>query len=328
MITGATGFLGGALTQRLVAGGARVTALGRNEKQGQRLVKMGARFVKTDLSERAAIGAACLGQDAVIHAGAISSPWGKYADFYSANVAGTENVIAGCIAAGTARMVHISTPSLYVEARDRLGVREGDPLPAEPINYYAATKKLAEAKVDEAFARGLPVVTLRPQGLFGTGDTAIMPRVIRLAKKGTIPMIGDGQTQMDLTYIDNVVDAVICAMNAPEDALGKKFNITNGDPVSFYGTMESMLKRMNIPFRFRRIPFKRAWQIAWGMEQACKYLFRSTEPLLTRYSVCVLGKSRTLDISAARAELGYVPRISMAEGMDRFLRESGFEGGA
>jgi nucleoside-diphosphate-sugar epimerase len=322
LVTGATGFLGAALALRLHKLGYDVTGLGRDLYRGRALAAEGPRFVSCDLGDYPAVAAAAAGHDWVFHCAALSSPWGNYEEFHQANVVATQHVVAAAREAGAARLIHVSTPSIYIDhQRDRLDIREDEPLPATSINHYAATKLLAEAIVDEASARGLPVITLRPQGIFGPGDRNIFPRLIRVARRGRIPVIGSGHNVIDVTYVDNVVDALVACMESPPATLGKKYNITNGEPVGNYDFIERMLTAVGVRYRRLPVPFAVAFHAAHALELVyARPALRRYEPPLTRYSVTVLGRSRTLDIAAARAELGYHPRIGLDEGIARFAR--------
>jgi nucleoside-diphosphate-sugar epimerase len=320
LVTGATGFLGAALTARLRGLGLAVTALGRDGARGAHLVGLGARFVSCELDDASAVWAAVAGHDYVFHCAALSSPWGRYREFHRSNVVATETIAAASRAAGVRRFIHVSTPSIYADQRDRLGVREDAPLPARAVNHYAATKRLAERVVDEAYQRGLPVITIRPQGIFGPGDRAIFPRLIRVASRGRLPVFGDGRNLVDVTYVDNVVDSLLACATAPATSLGKKYNISNGEPVRGYEFLERMLEAVGVRARRVRVPFSVAYGAAAGLELVHRLALAGREPPLTRYSVIVLGKSRTLDISAARAELMYHPRVGLDEGIARFAR--------
>ncbi|RXZ79380.1 NAD-dependent epimerase/dehydratase family protein [Paenibacillaceae bacterium] len=320
LITGATGFLGNNATCRLLAEGHQVTALGRNEAAGRRLAASGARFVPIDLAVMTPELAAPLfaGQQMVIHCAALSSPWGAYDDFYQANVIATENVVRSCRAAGVERLIHVSTPSVYFDFREQTGITENSPLPRRSANAYAHTKRLAEAVVDAAFAEGLPVVTLRPRALFGPGDTAIFPRLMRANERGFVPLIGGGQALMDLTYIDNVTEALICCMRADAAVLGNKYNITNGEPTSLFELLQRIFGELGIPFRHRSIPYPLAYGAAGLMELGARMTQSRKEPLMTRYTVGTLAFSQTLDISRAARDLHYRPQVTVEEGIRRF----------
>jgi nucleoside-diphosphate-sugar epimerase len=122
---------------------------------------------------------------------------------------------------------------------------------------------------------------------------------------------------VDLTYIDNVVDALVACMDAPA-AVGHVYHITNGEPIGMYETIARVLQGVDIPYRPKRVPFRVAYMAATVTEALHRVVLRGREPRLTRYGVCVLARSRTLNIAAARRELGYSPRIRMEEGLQRF----------
>jgi nucleoside-diphosphate-sugar epimerase len=319
LVTGATGFLGSALARRLKAHGADVTALGRNRTRLAELESAGMNPVCADLADAEAIHAACRSQDIVFHCGALSSAWGPKQAFYRANVLGTRNVIAGCESAGVQRLVHVSTPSIYFRFETRLDVREDAPLPAKAANEYARTKLLAEAEIDQAHARGLPVIIIRPRAIFGEGDNAILPRLIDRLQQDRLRIIGDGQNITDLTYVENVVDALLLCAEAPSALLGHKYNITNGEPLLLWPLVEKLCLALGYEYPHSRISYPFALGLAGILEGVCQLLPGQPEPLLTRYMVGVLAKSTTLDISAARRDLGYVPRISVDEGFERFV---------
>lgn len=317
-VTGGTGFLGSRLAKRLVQAGWDVSASGRNEEAGASLEREGIRFVRADLRDDERIAAACAGQDAVFHCGALSSLWGPYREFYDCNVRGTEHVIAGCRRHGVGRLVYVSTPSVYYDGTHRFMVTESSPLPAVFANAYAHTKRLAELAVDRAHDAGLPAIILRPRAIFGPGDRTILPRFIRANRSFGVPLFGGGNIEMDLTYVDNVVEALVRCSEAPRQALGRTFNITNGEPVRFIDVVERLFAMLDEPLRLRPMPYRAAYLLAAAMEAAAKLRPGGSEPQLTRYSVGLLGRSQTLDITAARTVLGYRPRIGIEAGLEAF----------
>jgi nucleoside-diphosphate-sugar epimerase len=321
LVTGATGFLGGALARRLaLVEGARVTAVGRRASAGERLAQetRGAqlRFVRADLAEPGAAEAACAGQAIVFHCAARAGAWGAYADFQRDNVIVTNNISAGCQSAG-ARLVHVSTPSVCFADRPRLNVSESDPLPAKQLSHYAATKLLAEQAVSAAAAQGLRAIAIRPRAIFGPRDTTLLPRLIQRLALGRLPILGDGRNQADLTYVDNVVDALLLCAQAPEALLGRTFHITNGEPVRLWAAIGQLCQSLGYPRPRRRVPLPVALALASASEWAHAALRRPGEPAWTRYGVRLLALDATLDIRAARRDLGYTPRVGTADGLAR-----------
>lgn len=319
LITGGTGFLGGTLARRLHGMGWDVLALGRNPEKLQLLKELGIKAEKADIEDETAMLNACNDRDIVFHCAAFPSPWGKYEWFYKANVLGTRNVVRACKDNNVKRLVHVSTPSIYFSHASRLNVCETDLLP-KPKTHYAKTKLLAEQEVDQAHKDGLAVITIRPRALFGPGDTVLFPRLIPRLQTGKLPILGDGENVVDFTYIENVVDALLLCAEAPASTLGKKYNISNGDPIKLWKLIERICKDLNIAPPKRKLSQPLAYAAASILETIALLRPGQPEPPLTRLAVNMLTNSTTLDISAAKKDLGYRPRISVAEGVVKFLK--------
>jgi nucleoside-diphosphate-sugar epimerase len=319
LVTGATGFLGGALARRFHNMGWNVTALGRNISKIGQLESEGIRALQLDLKDKSAMAAACKDQEIVFHCAALPSPWGNFEAFYQANVIGTRNVIRGCEKHKVKRLVYVSTPSLYFGYSSRMNVREIDALP-EPVSNYAATKILAEQELDQAFENGLATIAIRPRAIFGPGDTVIFPRLIPRLQSGRLPILGDGENVVDLTYIENVVDALLLCAESPASTLGKKYNISNGEPVKLWKLVERICTELGLPTPKRKISYPTANAAANVLEFICTLIPTHPEPPLTRMSVSMMANSTTLDISAAKNELGYQPKVSIDEGFDKFMQ--------
>lgn len=318
LVTGGTGFLGKALSLRLQEAGFDVTILGRNPVICKQLEENNFHVVKADLTDKDAIVDACENQDYIFHCGALSSPWGKYKDFYSANVIGTRNVISGCFKHNVTRLIHVSTPSIYFNFNDSRNISENDPLPNKSVNSYAKTKLLAENEIDLAYKNGLNVITIRPRGLFGPGDTAIIPRLIKAHESMPLPLFKEGKVLLDMTYIDNVVDALMACIKAPQEALGRKFNITNGQPMYLIELLEKLFNKLGIQLKTRPVNYTIVNYAALFVERFYQLFLAGKEPPFTRYTLGLLAKDQTLDISAAKNILGYSPKISIDEGLDHF----------
>lgn len=317
LVTGATGFLGQALTRRLHQDGFRVTAIGRNQAIGAKLASQGIIFECLDLKDLEALKPIVGRQNFIFHAAALTKSYGHYQDFYDSNVLATHNLIQACLSSSVERFVHLSTPSIYMTHQDRLNILEDDKLPIRFINHYASTKKLAEDEIDWACAQGIPCVTLRPQAIFGPGDQTLFPRILKLAQRGYYPVMGRKPVLLDLTYIDNVVDAAMKAMISRE-ALGLKINITNDEPCHLKIWLRELFAQLGIQVKPLRLPYKATYALAKILEAFWTATARTGEPPITSYSVCALGQSRTLNIDRAKAVLGYRPRVSLEEGLQKF----------
>ena len=318
MITGATGFLGFRACEYFHELGYEVIGVGRNQQKGKQLMEQGIRFEKLDLIERDRLVHICKGMDAVIHSAALSESWGEYKDFYRANVECTENMLYATQMNNIKRLVHISTPSIYFNLNSRENVKENDALPKTFVNAYARTKYIAEQKVQQAVEHGLDAIILRPRALFGPRDTTILPRLIELNQTRGVPLPNDGQAVTDLTYVDNVVRAIELSLKAPSTCSGQVYNITNGEPMILKDALEKLFTHLHMPFRKKKIPYSVLKTVATILESTYRVFKINKEPLVTKYSVSVLGETQTLSIEKARKELGYAPIVSIEKGIETY----------
>ncbi len=318
LVTGATGFVGRRLVGALLARGTSVRAMGRNPDALALLQKLGAEPYPADLGgDPETIAEACRGANMVYHLGALSSAWGARREFEAVNVGGTRAIVDGCAKFGAGRLVHVSSPSVLFNGQDQENLRDDAPYPAHFVSVYSETKKRAEDVVNAA-RHTVSFVILRPKAIFGPGDTTLLPRLIRAAERNRLPRIGDGENRVDLTYVDNVVHALLLAADAPDAALGKTYTITNGETVPpLWDVIDLLLCGLNLPTPKRRIPASMAYAAA-SLSEAFGSL-TGREPILTRYGVLILARTQTYDISPARRDLAYAPIVSLDEGIARTI---------
>lgn len=314
LVTGGSGFVGQHVAARLLRDGHRVRLMGRDFSACGALIAAGASPYRADLRAHEATIAACAGVDAVVHAGALSAPWGRRAEFVAVNVAGTAAVLAGCRRYAVGRLVFVSSPAVVFTGGDHVATTEEAPYPRRFSSVYAATKARAEQLVRAA--PDVPAVIVRPKAVFGPGDRALLPRVLAAARAGRLPQIGSGRNLVDLTYVENVAHAIALALTAGP-ALGQTYHLTNDEHVPLWGLIRTLLARLGLPSQLRPVPIAAALGAATLMEVRALLLGR--EPLLTRYTVAVLGRTQTYNIAAARRDLGYRPLVSVAEGVERTL---------
>lgn len=340
VVTGGTGFLGRHTVWRLAARGDAVVLTGRDARAAA-AVKAGADagatagtvdFVQLDhgsAAARAALAACCRDADAVVHCAALAAPWGRRTDFERSNVSAVDEVLAACRAGGVARLVHISSPSIYFEFADRLNLREDSPLP-RPVNAYARTKRIAEARVQAMVQEvaqkngSLHAVILRPRAIFGPWDNALLPRLLRLMRLGRLPLLRGGRALIDMSYVDNVVDAIEAALVLPADPAdagaapgpAPVFNISNGEPIEAGALFARLAQAFGMPFDAAPRPYALA-DLAARLLETGAHLAPGWEPPFTRYSLGAIAFSQTLDLSRATALLGYRPRVSLDEGIRR-----------
>ena len=318
LVTGATGFLGKYVVEELVEHGYQVRAFGRNRAIGQSLVNASVTFIQGDLTNQEDLTKACQEMDMVVHAGALSTVWGPWEDFYQTNVLGTKYILEACSEANIERLVYVSSPSIYAAPRDQLDIKESDAPQENRLNNYIRSK-LASEKLFKDYP-DVSSVILRPRGLFGIGDTSILPRVLNLSQKIGIPLIGDGRQLMDMTCVENVALAIRLALETPQ-AAGEVYNITNGEPRAFRNLIEETLRGLGYPIRYRKIPAPLVSDISSSLEFIYKSLKLKGEPALTRYTYYLLRYSQTLDISKAERDLGYRPKITISEGIEQYVQD-------
>ncbi|UVK44644.1 NAD(P)-dependent oxidoreductase [Mesorhizobium sp. AR07] len=316
LVTGASGFLGAHVAARLAAVGMSVLAQGRDAGRCAALEAAGHAVVRIDLSQPfdAAVDAAFGEPDAIVHCAALSAPFGRPADFETANVTATRNLVDFARRQGVRRFVQISSPSVCFAFRDQLGVSEDMALP-EPVNAYARTKRQGEGIV--LAMSGIGPVVLRPRGIYGAGDRALLPRLLGAARQRPLPLFRDGQARIDLTHVDDVVDAVFAALAAGSAADGQIFNVSGGEVLPVRRIAEDACARSGLTARWRKMPLWPAMLAAGVMEAVALRLPGQPEPPVTRYGLGLFAYAQSLDIAKAGRILGWAPRVSFEEGLDR-----------
>ena len=322
LVTGGGGFLGRHIVTKLLARGDQVRVLGRRPYPD--LQKLGVETVQADLQDAAAVERACLGMETVFHVAARAGYWGSWDSYYGPNVVGTRNVLNGCRQAGLRKLIYTSTPSVVSAHGGLEGVDESVPYPARYTCSYPATKAIAERLVLEANGGGgLLTVSLRPHLIFGPGDPHLFPRIIARARQGQLFQVGDGTNKVDVVYVENAADAhLLAADRLREDSPvnGQAYFISQGVPVLLWAWINEILERMRLPHVGRKVSYGMARAVGAAMEIAYTVLPLRGEPLMTRFLADLLATSHYFDISKARKDLGYEPRISTEDGLDRTIK--------
>lgn len=320
LVTGGGGFLGQVLCRGLRARGYEVVSFNRGRYDA--LDPIGVTQVQGDLAQRDAIVAAARGCDAVFHNAAKAGAWGSYQSYHEANVVGTDNVLAACRAHGIGRLVYTSTPSVThrathpVEGGTAQNVPYGDHLKAP----YAATKQIAERAVIAANDTSLATIALRPRLIWGVGDNQLLPRLVERAKAGRLRFVGDGENRIDTTYVDNAAQAHLDAFDhlAPGSACaGRPYFISNGEPRTVREIVNGLLEAAGAPVVTKTIPFRAAYIAGVLCEGLWRALPLRGEPPMTRFLAEQLSTTHWYDMGPAKRDFGYVPRVSIHEGLTR-----------
>lgn len=320
LITGAAGFLGGRTAKHFAANAAyELVATSRRSDRKKELNNAGCHFVAGDLCEADFCEKITQNKDIVVHCAALSSPYGAYHNFYSANYVATKHLLESSIKNGVRKFIFISTPSIYFNFSDRFDVKESEPLPAKMVNAYAQTKLLAEQLVLAHNQQNIQTIALRPRSIIGAEDTVIFPRVLTAYKANRLKIIGEGNNICDLTCVSNVIEAIRCAIDAEVDAYGEAYNITDGEGVKFWEAVNYALTSLGWNTVEKRVPKQLAMLAATVIEQKAKWLRDKREPALTRYGIGILSNHFTLNIEKARNMLRYEPIMKTKDGIDEYI---------
>jgi nucleoside-diphosphate-sugar epimerase len=318
LVTGGGGFLGSAIVRRLVDRGDSVRILARGAYP--ELEAAGVECMRGDIANAVVVSHAVEGCDLVIHTAAKAGVWGPHEEYVLANVVGTDNVLDACIEHGVRKLVYTSSPSLTFAGKDQDGVDESVPIPEIFLSSYPETKAEAERHVLAANGPGLATVALRPHLIFGPGDPHLSPRIVDRAKKGRLRIVGTGRYLVDMTYVDNAADAHILAadrLGPGSPIAGKAYFISNDEPGPIGDLINAILAAADVPPVTRHISNRTAYGVGALLEGIWRLFGIGGEPPMTRFVALQLGTAHWFDITAAKRDLGYEAKVSMAEGMAR-----------
>ncbi len=317
LVTGGGGFLGGSIVRRLVREGATVRTLQRGDYR--QLAELGVEQIRGDVADPDVVDRAVAGADVVFHVAARVEMWGPFEPFYRTNVVGTENVLRAMRRHGVAKLVFTSSPSVVHGRRDLAGIDETVPYPEHFEAAYPQTKAMAEMAVLAANGPELATVALRPHLIWGPGDTNLVPQLVARARAGRLRFVGGGDNLVDTVYIDNAVDAHLLAaetLRAGAACCGRPYFISNGEPWPLKKIVNGILEAAGLPREERSVPLGVALAAGTIFEVVHAVRPKPAGPLMTRFIARNLATAHWYDISAARRDLGYEPRVGLDEGLE------------
>ncbi|MBF6332152.1 NAD-dependent epimerase/dehydratase family protein [Nocardia transvalensis] len=306
-VTGATGFLGRRVVQRLVGEGHEVVALVRG---GGREVA-GATVVTGDLTDVAQWQDRLSGIDAVAHLGGLVTAWAPWREYEKAIVVATRDLLAAAEAHHVRRFVYISSESVLQDGRPLLDITEAQPAPAHPSSGYGRAKLEAEQAIREH--RGaIETIVLRPTFIWGRGSAQVADFADR-ARAGKLPLVDHGAAVFEHVHVDNVAAAVSAALTeGTPDAI---YFVTNGEPMPVREFLAGVLGAQGAPMPRRSVPSRVLYPVARMSEWLWSALPLPGRPPITPFEVEFLSLPRRYDIGKARRELGYKPIVTYAEGI-------------
>ncbi len=315
LVTGATGFVGSHIAERLIKEGEEVVALVRKTSNTGFLYSIGARCAYGDINDLESVKEAMQGIDIVYHSAALADEWISPKEAYRVNVEGTGNLLDTAREAKVKRFVFIS--SLAV-----LGMRDHHGTPADAPYHktgdsYIDTKINSEQLVMDYYKKyDLPVTVVRPGFVFGPRDNKLIPRLSDRLGKKQFMFVGSGKNKINAVYVENLTDAIISAARS-EKAVGQKYNVTNDSGM----TLEALVLKIVDIWKFdtprKHIPKFMAYLVCNILTALARLTKAKEPPYITKTRIKFLSLNLDFDIDKTKNDLGYNPRVSIEEGLRR-----------
>jgi nucleoside-diphosphate-sugar epimerase len=316
LVSGATGFLGGVLINKLREEGIRVRALVRRNSDTAGLVSSGAELSEGDILDRRSLLRAMAGQHLVFHTAGKVADWGSRREFWQANVEGTANVISACREAGVKRLIHVSSLTVLGLPRSGKRVDEKTPVADSIRDFYTVSKIAGEKLVREAHGSGvLETVVVRPGVIWGPGDSTVLPRLAALLRRGRLVFIGRGANHLGLSHVENLSRGMILAALTPS-AAGQVYHLTDGEEITARDAFCALAAALGVPPPRFSLPFPAVYFLAALLECTARLRKSASSPALTRYGVRLVACDSRYDISKARGELGFRPALTFLQGIN------------
>lgn len=318
LVTGATGLLGSHIVEKLRAAGHSVRALVRPQSDTTWLATQGVELAHGDVTDADSVRRACRGIERVFHSAARVGDWGPWSEFVEITINGTRNVIDAVQAEGVARYIHISSISVYGHVDgEGLVLDETAPLGVNlhRWSYYSRAKVSAEQLVWEAHHAGrIRATSIRPSWLYGPRDRATIPRLADNIRRGRAKLIGTGDNRLNVVYAGNVADAALLA--AEKDiAIGEAYNCSNDGVLTQRQYFNRVAAALGAPPVTRTVPYRVAKNAAFLMELFGHAVGMKRPPMVTRYSVWLIGRRSFFETKKARVQLGWKPTVTYEEGI-------------
>lgn len=304
LVTGASGFVGSKFIEYALNNtGYVIMGIGR-----KKVIPTTYSYIQQDLCQPLSKEIEDFNPDVIVHCAALSSPWGTYEEFYKNNVEATKKIVDLALV-NNARLVYISSSSVFYQDKDQLGITEETPKPNFFVNDYALTKYCGEMIVKERMKN---YIILRPRAVFGPGDTVLFPRILKVGK---IPYVKNKEVIGDLIYIDNLAYYIL---KSCQSDVVDEFNLTNNKPVNIHNFLEEVFQRLEIPYKKIELSIPLAIFFAKTLETTYKILKIKKEPPITTFGVGVFSYSKTFNIEKTLKQFGYPP-YSNEEGLKSFI---------
>ncbi len=328
LVTGGGGFVGRAIVCRLLPYMEEVRVLGRNHYPD--LAAEGVNCVVGDISCLADVQRAVKGVELVFHVAARAGIWGRWQDYYLPNVVGTENILQACHKGNIHHLVYTSTPSVVFAGESIVGKSAAELAHSNTfLCHYAKSKSIAEKKVLSSVSGQFLACAIRPHLVWGPGDPHLLPRLVAAGRAGKLKQVGDGSNLVDISYIDNVAEAHLCAALALLDSErcnqvnGKAYFLGQSQPENLWQWINTLFAALEIPSVENVVSYRAAYaagalfELFYGIGLLAGW---KKEPPMTRFVAGQLAKSHCFCHQATKRELGYTERVSTEEGIKRSVQ--------
>jgi nucleoside-diphosphate-sugar epimerase len=307
-VTGAGGFIGSAVCRRLAEQGAKVIGIELDPDAAERAEAAGAEPRLADVTDPAATAEALRDAELVVHTAAHVREWGSMEDFIRVNVRGTVSVLDAAEAAGSERVVHVSSVVVFgyddEHHQDETAHRRTVGIP------YIDTKSASDRV---AARRG--AVVLRPGDVYGPGSIPWVIRPVELMRSRAFALPAGGRGNMLPVYIDDLAESIQLALRRGKP--GSTYTAWSGERISFGEYFDRLAAAAGVPPP-RRAPRSLLWLIGAGAEAGAWALGRP--PPFGRHGGHMLERRGTASNQSAREELGWEPAVDLDEGIERSAR--------
>ncbi len=320
VVTGGNGFVGKALVDALVARGDQVRVVDLGPNPGRTDIE----YRQADITDESAMLSACEGAGVVFHnASVVHTAQSKIDFIWKINFEGTKTMLAASQKQKVPRFVYVSSGSVVYEGKDIQNGDESLPYATTDHPPYAASKREAEKYVLEHHGEGgVATIALRPHVVFGPGDNRFLPALLKHAKGGRLKFqVGRKDWLSDYTYVSNLIDSLLLAdtrLHTTPQLGGKAFFITNGEPMPFWGFVSAVLERLKFPPIKFKLPGGLVYAIATVKEtfDTMRGGTLNNEDGLTRFAIRYMCTHHYFSIERAKRELGYDPKVTVAQGIE------------
>lgn len=317
LVTGATGFVGSHIAEKLKNEGEEVRALARSSSNSDFLKKIGVEVFNGDVTDYDSVKEAVKGIDKVYHAAAVTDEWVGKKEAIKVNVEGTRNLLNASLENKVNRFIFVSTLGV-MGLRNHYGtenVPDYEKDDKKTSDNYIDTKIEAEKLVKIFYEQAnLPTTILRPGFVYGPRDMKLIKRIVEKLHSGKFAFIGNGKNKLDIVYASNFTDAVILAAKT-EKAIGQEYNVTDDNGIDMETFIFKIADLWGLPRPEKYVPVKVAKVITNIVECSARLLRKKTPPVLTKTRLKFMSLNLDFDISKTREELSYNPKINIGEGL-------------